>query len=138
MKLKTLVISAICAGSLVGCATIFTGTTQPVQIKTMNAESNEPFMDANCRLEDEKGHVYSVFSPNSITLPKSGGTLTISCKKPGYQSTQKVVNNSFQPVTILDLFFWPTAIVDLSTGAYMKYPTDITVSMQPTGKRARS
>lgn len=136
MKIKTLALSAAAMFALTGCATIFTGTTQPVKVKTVSNQNYEAIDTVNCHMEDEKGRVYSMNSLGSATVTKNAGSLTIVCKKPGYKPTEKIVSSSFQPVALLDLFFWPTGFVDLATGAYMKYPEEVTVNMEPQGRRA--
>jgi hypothetical protein len=45
----------------------------------------------------------------------------IMVKLEGYETKSLAVQNSFNMTTLWDIFFFPTFIVDLATGALMKF-----------------
>lgn len=118
--------------ALVGCASIFTGTTQPLTVRAVNSENNRVISTATCTVTDEYGHVYSLANnPGSVTMDKGSGVLKIRCRNSGYHYAQTGVEEKFNAVTLVNILFWPGFIVDLADGAYMKYSGEVTVLMQP-------
>lgn len=64
-----------------------------------------------------------VGAPLNIYLPSQagfGGNTFIQVSKPGYETITQPVQTSFQPVAILDIFFWPTFFVDIISGDIVK------------------
>jgi hypothetical protein len=60
-------------------------------------------------------------TPAVITLPTYiYGGKTVTLRKKGYQDQAMVVNSRFQPIALLDIFLWPTFIVDAATGDLVK------------------
>ena len=60
-------------------------------------------------------------TPAIVTLPNYiYGGKTVTLRKRGYQDHTMVVNTKFQPIALLDIFLWPTFIIDAATGDIMK------------------
>ncbi len=115
----TLAISAIA-----GCATIVTGTTQPMTI-TSNVAGAQVLLD---------GLVIGT-TPFSSPVPKNKTTLTV--QKEGYQSFQLALSKSVEGA------FWGNIILgglggsttDMSTGAMYAYaPNTFQVDLKRTGE----
>lgn len=131
-KTTRLAVLLGCIAGLTGCATIFSGTTQTVNIQVVNAKTGEILEGANCRVVDGSGASYTVTqSPQTITVTRGGGSLQISCRKEGFHHTETAAGDSFNFVTVANVLFWPGLIVDAASGAYKKYPSHYVVSMSP-------
>lgn len=116
---------------LSSCASVFTGTSQSIQVRATDIEQNE-LSKVSCRLVDNAGVNYQINdNPGTVRVPKGQGAMQINCKEPGYQSYNGAITSSLNPVVLLDILFWPTFIVDFATGAAMKYPGHYNVIMNP-------
>src|SRR5258708_2131619 len=136
MKLNTfLSFSVLISASLIlpGCATVMSGTTQNISVQAINKQDNQLIPGTVCTIADGKGRVYAVNSnPGTVMVTKGQGKLDVQCHKPGYHQTQVGIGQNFNAWTVADVMFWPGALVDAATGAIQKYPSHITVLMQPT------
>lgn len=96
--------------STAGCASVAGDNTRTVKV-TSKPSGAAVYVD---------NQNYGV-TPTTITLPNDiyGGKV-VSVKKPGYQEQVKTVNTKFQNVALLDVFFWPSFIVDGATGNIVK------------------
>ncbi|TCD19863.1 PEGA domain-containing protein [Pedobacter psychrodurus] len=104
-------IAAVSATLLLSsCATIFTGTTQTVQIN-----SNPPA--ATIEVDGVKTGV----TPMAVTLKKGFTGQTISLKLDGYETKTFHPQTTFNAVSVVNFLFIPGFIVDAATGAMMKY-----------------
>lgn len=116
-----------------GCATITSGSSQSISVKVVDASSdNELMNNVQCTFMDEHGDRYVVQNgnPGNVSIPKGRGELTVNCKKSGYRQLNALVGDSFNKTTLLNVLFWPGAVVDGMTGAYKKYPSHYVVSME--------
>jgi hypothetical protein len=96
--------------SLTGCASIAGNNTRMVNV------ASEP-AGATIYVDNQR---YGV-TPAVITLPTYiYGGKSIQLKKEGYHDQAMVVNTKFQPVALLDIFLWPTFIIDAATGDLVK------------------
>jgi len=120
-----------------GCATIFSGSTQNINIKVVESQNNELLEGIACTITDPSGGEYSVASnPAVVTGVRRGsGSLTVLCKKSGYKQLNVAVGDSFNNVTIVNLLFWPGFIVDGLSGAYKKYPSHYVVTMEKKNEK---
>jgi len=60
-------------------------------------------------------------TPAVISLPNYiYGGKSVTLKKRGYQDQTMMVNTQFQPIALLDIFLWPTFIVDAAAGNLVK------------------
>ena len=117
--------------SLSGCATVFSGTTQNVNVKVVDSKNNDLLTDISCIIHDPNGGSNVVNSnPGVANIAKGHGSLDIKCSKDGYRQLNTAVGNSFNGVTLVNVLFLPGFIVDAATGAYKKYPSHYVVSME--------
>lgn len=119
------------ASLVAGCATIFTGTTQTVNVQAIDEKTNATIPGAKCTLTDGKGRVYALNSnPGNTIITKGQGALDARCVVAGYHQKQVGVGQDFNAWTVANVLFWPGLIVDAATGAVQKYPSHITVIME--------
>lgn len=117
---------------LSGCATIFTGTSQNINIQAVSSKDNETLKGVRCTIRDGEGTIYAVPSnPGSISIRKGKGSLTPKCRKTGYKQITYGVGENFNAITFVNVLFWPGFIVDAVTGSMNKYPSHIAVLMEP-------
>lgn len=107
--IKSILICAVFL-TLTGCASIAGNNTRMVNI------ASEP-AGAAIYVDNQR---YGV-TPAVITLPTYiYGGKSILLKKDGYHDHSMMVNTSFQPIALLDIFLWPTFIIDAATGNIVK------------------
>ena len=123
-------ISTLLVISLSGCATVFTGTSQTIHVRIVDAANQRLISNATCSVSDGNGSLYSITSnPTSIVVGKGNGPIRIDCKAKGYRQSNMAVGDSFNAVTVVNVLFWPGFIVDAVSGAYKKYPSYYVVNM---------
>lgn len=119
------------ATALSSCATIFSGTTQKINVQAVDEKDNKPLTEVTCTITDADGVMYAIPSnPGSVFVKKGNGNLTPNCKKDGYIQKSFGVGSSFNALTLVNVLFWPGLIVDLGTGAMHKYPSHISVFLE--------
>lgn len=117
--------------SLSGCATIFSGTTQKLNIKVVDANTQERLTGASCTIRNDDGNVYAIHSnPGTVEVSRNGGELDFTCGKEGYRQGVVMTGNSFNKTTLVNIIFWPGFLVDAATGSHKKYPTHFVVTME--------
>ncbi len=126
MKKFAVLIALMCSA----CATVFSGTTQTINVAVQESENHNNLDNAVCRVTDGSGGVYSInSSPATVTVSRANGSVIINCKKDGYKQVNTMVGDSFNPVTLVNVIFWPGFIVDAVSGSYKKYPSHYVVIM---------
>ncbi|MGA2655376.1 MAG: hypothetical protein ABSF18_05310 [Gammaproteobacteria bacterium] len=117
---------------LSGCATVFSGTDQAVNVTAVDQETKQDLKDVHCTITDDEGATYQLVSnPGAVIIPKGNAPLQVKCHQNGYHTYTGVINDSFDAVTLIDILFWPTFFVDWGTGAMHKYPGSYSVVMTP-------
>lgn len=113
--MKLVIISAVFL-TLSGCASLVGDNRRDIKI-----ESNP--VGAAIYLDNQR---YGV-TPAIVTLPTYiYGGKTITLKKAGYHEQTMTVNSQFQPIALLDIFCWPTFIIDAATGNIVKiHPSNL-------------
>ena len=115
-----------------GCATVFTGTNQAVNVTAIDEDTKQDLEDVNCTITDTDGVMYQLTSnPGAIVIPKGNAPLQVKCHQEGYEPFTGVITDSFATIALLDIFLWPTFFVDIATGAIKKYPGQYSVVMDP-------
>lgn len=106
---KLCLTTFLAASMLGGCATIFTPSHDPV---TINSEpvGAVVYMDG-ARVGK---------TPTTLQVKRQLTPPRIELKSDGYYPQTVVLQNSFNAVALLDIFFWPGFIVDAATGTLMK------------------
>ncbi len=127
MLKKIALALSITAGlaNLAGCASIVSGTQQPVSVNTGNVSG------AQCALQNNKGQWYVASTPGVAVVHRSYGDLTVKCQKPGYHGFTKV-GSSTKGMAFGNAVFGGLigAGVDVADGAAYDYPNDINVNMK--------
>ena len=110
-----------------GCATIVTGRSQGLTVKT-----DPP--GANCDLT-RKGKSVGVVSPTPGTaqLGNSASTLDVNCKKPGFLDASAKLSSSLQGWTLGNVIFGGIVgiVVDAGSGAMHQYQSEISMKLLP-------
>jgi hypothetical protein len=129
---KALIVLLLLPIAFTGCATIVSGTTQPLHLQAIDARTHQLIPGAMCTISDAKGRVYVFNSnPGTVIVSKGQGALIARCKRPGYVQKQVGVGQSFNAWTVANLIlFWPGVFVDAMSGAMQQYPSHITVLME--------
>lgn len=94
---------------LSGCATIFSGSSDQVEFKSM---------PEGARVEVNGVSVGR--TPMTANIKRNITAPTVQLKLNGYETQQILMQNSFNAVSLLNIFFWPGFIVDAVTGTIMK------------------
>jgi hypothetical protein len=118
-----LAIQAFCSG----CATLTKGASQTVTINTDPA-------GAMCTLSRDGKPVAVVNpTPGSMPVEKSSGTISVICKKSGFQDAAGVMASEFQAMTFGNILFGGLIglAVDAASGAMNKYPDMVTITLIP-------
>jgi BRCT domain type II-containing protein len=128
-KIKTtaMITSLITATAITSsCASIVSGTHQPVSIKTT------PATGATCSLENNKGKWYVTQTPGSVDVSRSYHDMHVVCEKPGYKKVEKLVSSNTKAIAFGNVIFGGVigAGVDIADGAAYDYPTNIMVDMR--------
>ena len=132
--MKKLVIAAltiISSLNLTACASVTGSKMQPVSVAAVYKDDDVE--NAKCALMNDKGTWY-VTTPGSVTIQKSYGDMTITCKKKGmHTGITSVKSGCNGGVWGNVLAGGPIGyVVDASSGAGFDYPTNITVEMGKT------
>jgi hypothetical protein len=119
-------LAVIAAASffLTGCASIFTGTTQTVQVNSTPSGANVSVSGL------DRGQ-----TPLPVVLKKGSNGETVTLSLPGYQQKTFQPQTVFNPVSILNLWGILGWGIDAATGALWKYdPTLYNVQLQKVSK----
>lgn len=111
---------------LSGCATIINGTSQSMTVST-----SPP--NASCAVDRMGERIGAVpQTPGSLRVDKSKNSLTVTCAKPGYQTTSVTRSPSFSLVTLGNAVAGGVigVGVDFATGANFKYPEKVQMGLQ--------
>ncbi|HCU04832.1 MAG: hypothetical protein A2X77_03140 [Gammaproteobacteria bacterium GWE2_42_36] len=115
---------------LSACATIMTGMHQIVTVKVIDKDTQATIENPKCIITSAYDNETTASGNPINAIAHTGyGHLEVNCVKEGYQPTVQNYNQSFNPWTIADVLLWPTFFVDFATGAVIRYPTDVTVTM---------
>lgn len=106
---KSLLVATTCI-LLSGCATIFSGSSDNVTIKSV---------PDGAKVEINGNSVGR--TPVTVPIKRSLTPPQVQLKLDGYDSKFVVLQNSFNALSILNVFFFPGFIVDAATGTLMKY-----------------
>ncbi len=117
-KIAQLLIAVTVCLTLSGCATVFGDNTRSIKIDSQPA-------GAGIYLDNQQ---YGV-TPSVISLPTYiYGGKNITLRKEGYTDQSFMINTQFQTVALLDIFCWPTILIDLAAGNFVKInPANLSV-----------
>jgi hypothetical protein len=129
------VAGGILLTSLTGCASIVTGTTQPMAVETRMA-SGQDVTGVYCRLTNSKG-TWFVTTPGTVTIHRATmSPLAVNCTKEGHEQLGVAnIKPKSKGMTWGNLLFGGVigVITDGVTGAAGYYPSPITVIMNLLG-----
>lgn len=114
------------------CATITSGTSQPITITSEPAQ-------AVCQLERDGALVGAVSAtPGTVTVSRSTKNLSVRCERSGYAAGLSAVPANFQAMTLGNLLVGGLigVAVDAASGAMGEYPANVHVTLtaaQPGG-----
>ncbi len=126
----TLQLKAIGCGlfalGLSGCASILSGTTE-----TISFDSNP--QGATCQLVRQGTVVASVVTPGSLQLDRSKYNVDVTCRKDGYQDATGQLESGTEGNVVGNILLGGVVgwAVDSASGADNKYPTQLTVTLNP-------
>jgi hypothetical protein len=111
---------------LAGCATITTGTTQPINI------DSEP-QQAMCTLMREGQELGTVTTPAPLTIKRHASTIQVICRKPGYEDGRVIMNSRYESASAGNFLLGGVigVMVDASTGANSRYEANVLVRLMP-------
>ncbi len=106
MKIIIILVPAVI---LSGCATAFSPSHDPITF-TSTPEGAVVFVDGN-----RIGR-----TPTTVPIKRQLTPPRVEVKAEGYYPANVVMQNSFNAVSLWDIFLWPTFFVDVATGNIMK------------------
>ena len=120
-----LLVALLCAGSLVGCATLTKGTTQLVVVNTPGVPG------ATCTLTSSSIGTQTVLTPGSIVLQKGMDNISVRCTKECYEDGVGVIASNMEGMTAGNIVLGGVIGlgVDAASGAMNKYSPEIQVVM---------
>ena len=118
-KIHKLALSYTLFLALSGCASIAGNNTRAVSVNSYPS-------GATIYVDKQQ---YGT-TPAVITMPTYiYGGKSVTLKKKGFQDQTTMVNSKFQPVALLDIFFWPSFLIDAATGSLVKIdPADLSLT----------
>jgi hypothetical protein len=127
MNASHLLLPILAALAASGCASIVKGTSQSITVNTDPA-------GANCILSRD-GQQLAVVNPTpgTIQVGKGAGTISVACKRVGYQDSIGTLASTFQAMTFGNIIFGGIigVGVDAATGAMHEYPPMVTITLVP-------
>lgn len=126
--MRRLAMGALILASVTGCSTITTGTTQNLTVTTPRVDG------ATCDLTDSKGGKWFIKdTPNTVTVRKGDGPMTIICKKDGYKTNTLMLEEGFHGATLGNVLLGGGIgiFVDIASGAAQKYPDQVVMWLEP-------
>jgi hypothetical protein len=123
-KYFLILFAALASFSFSGCASIFTGTTQSVQVNSVPSGANVSVSGLDRGL-----------TPLPVVLKKGSSGQCVTLTLPGYQQKTFQPQTAFNPVAILNLWGILGWGIDAATGALWKYdPTFYNIQLQKVSK----
>lgn len=126
VRMAAALLGAALAASVSGCATVTTGTTQPINI------DSDP-QAAECTLTREGNVLGTVTTPAPLTIKRHASTIHVVCRKPGYEDGRSVMNSRFESASAGNFLVGGIigVMVDASSGANSRYESNVMVRLTP-------
>jgi hypothetical protein len=126
-----LVLVALAAVTLSGCATVFEGTSQDITVVT-----NPP--GASCTFTRQGTNIGNIaLTPATLNVPKRKYDIVITCSKPGYSDASYLNHSGVTAVIAANiaadvlLTAGLSSIVDSADGADNKYDSAVNMTLLP-------
>lgn len=113
--------------TLTGCATVVSGTSQTIGVNT------DP-EGADCQFTRKGVLVGRVNpTPGTIQVGKDFESVSVLCRKEGFDDTAGVIGTEFQAMTLGNILLGGLigVVVDAASGAMTKYPEVVTFTLIP-------
>lgn len=121
MKIWTCAVVGVVL-SLTGCATIFTGSSQSIDVATTPG--------ATCELSNLEGD-WTVVTPATVQVQRGHDGLLVKCTKPGYEVAWTTVPSHLELWTLANILNADVGTgVDTYTGAIDSYPHTVELPMK--------
>ena len=129
MRYMLLAILGFC---LSACASIVSGTSEPVSVEAKSTADGTQITGASCKMTNDKG-TWFVQTPGSLTVHRSLGDMAIQCNKDGFQPATNATPSNTKGMAFGNILFGGLigTAVDVGSGAAYDYPTLISVMMTP-------
>lgn len=123
-----LTLAILATGTLTGCASIVSGTTQIISVNTSMA--GQPVDGAKCTLTNSKGTFY-VTTPGTVPVHRAHGDLAVTCAKDALPTGIATVKSSIKGMAAGNILFGGAigVAVDASSGAAYDYPETLHILM---------
>lgn len=124
--LTMLVLGLGLGSTLGGCATITTGTTQPINF------DSEP-QQAECTLTRQGQTLGTVTTPAPLVIKRHASTIQVVCRKAGYEDGHVIMNSRFETASAGNFLVGGIigVMVDASSGANSRYESNVMVRLTP-------
>lgn len=124
-KVLSILLVSIATVYMSGCATVFTGDSAEVSVRSV---------PSGALVYDDNGAMLGR-TPCKVDLSKD--SRVIELRKKGYETAHLPTNRKFAVFPmILDVFLWPTLIVDAYTGACYDIRTNYSAHLSPLSSTA--
>ena len=115
-----------------GCASITDGTSQTIVVSVTPRE-------ARCIATRDSIELSSFNGKNPmLTVSKGARDILITCKLLGYDDATSRLVSKTQTEGMMSVLFLDLGVTDMITGAMWKYPSNVSILMEPSGSRMRS
>jgi len=117
--------------SLTGCASIFSGMSQDIRFKAIDAKTGKTLKDAEFKIVEHKGGTASVSGFDIAELDRCEGDISVTCTYTGYHPIYTKLDARLNKLYYLNFlngmtFTW----IDILTDAKFEYPKSCTVYME--------
>ena len=128
-RLAIIAVAALASLGLAGCASIVSGNTQSLSVKTLD-KADQELAGGKCSLTNDKG-VWYLTTPGSVTVHRSYADLVVACEAPDQEPGSTRAPSSTKAMAFGNILIGGVigAGVDVATGAAYDYPQQITVSL---------
>lgn len=122
--LATVLLALGLGSALGGCATITTGTTQPINF------DSDP-QQAECTVTREGQTLGSVTTPAPLVIKRHASTIQVVCRKAGYEDGHVILNSRFETASAGNFLVGGIigVMVDSSSGASSRYEANVMVRL---------
>lgn len=108
--MKKMLAVSLCMLTLSGCGTVLTGQTDNLTFRSV---------PPGATVEINGNSVGR--TPVTVPVQRSMSQPQVQLRLDGYETRTVPLQNTFNTMSALNIFFWPGFIVDAATGSMMKY-----------------
>jgi hypothetical protein len=110
-------LATVCC-TLSACASIVSGTSEPLSVEAKSAGDGTQVVGANCKMTNDKG-TWFVLTPGSVTVHRSLADLEVQCSKDGFQPVSNTTPSNTKGMAFGNILFGGLigTAVDVGSGA---------------------